>query len=292
MFYSRLFASIRGSRVSFEKFCLIAPARLRLICVVACPMKKGMYWIFWIPVATLALVFLLTTNALVREKDVVSVARRTVSITTRDGERLAAELFQPREKPIRKYPGVVLLSPFLESRQTYIKIDSAIAQAGMVVLSVDVRESGESARHKTMNLSSPRKLDLDANAALRFLAKDPLTDSTRLAILGTALTARAAVLGAGENKNVRALVLVSALLDSAALDLIKKTPSRPLLLLCSFEDAVAGPPSRSLYESSKNPYNQFHAYLNAGEGSEIWWSPARGEMALLIIDWLAKQLKR
>jgi hypothetical protein len=85
---------------------------------------------------------------------------------------------------------------------------------------------------------------------------------------------------------------VSALLDSAALALIKKTPSRPLLILCSFQDAVAGPQSRSLYESSKNPHSQFQAYLNAGEGSEIWWSPARGEMAFLIIDWLAKQLKR
>lgn len=255
-------------------------------------MKKSIDPIFWIPVAAVALVFVLVKSALVWEKDVITVAQKNVSLTTSDGERLAAELFQPREKPIRKYPGVALLSPFLEPRQTYIKIDSALAQAGMVVLSVDVRESGASAHNKTMNLSSPRRLDLDAKAALRFLAKDPLTDSTRLAILGTALTARAALLGAGENKNVRALVLVSALVDSVALELSTKTPWRPFLLLCSFEDAVAGPQARSLYESSKNPHSQFHAYLNAGEGSEIWWSPARGEMALLIIDWLAKQLKR
>jgi hypothetical protein len=113
-----------------------------------------------------------------------------------------------------------------------------------------------------------------------------------LAILGTALTARAALLGAGEKRNVRAVVLVSAILDPTAHDLVKKTPSRPLLLLCSFQDAVAGPLSRSLYASSKNPRSQFQAYLNAGEGSEIWWSPARDEMAALIINWLAKQLKR
>lgn len=254
-------------------------------------MKKSIDRIFWIPAAAVALVLILVQSALVWEKDVITVAQKTITFTTGDGERLTADLFQPREKASRKYPGVVLLSPFLESRQTYVKIDSAIAQQGMVVLSVDVRESGASAHNKIMNLSSPRKLDLDAKAALRFLANDPLTDSTRLAILGTALTARAALFGAGENKNVRALVLVSALVDSAALELTRKTPWRPFLLLCSFEDAVAGPQARSLYESSKNSHSQFHAYLNAGEGSEIWWSPARGEMAFLIIDWLAKQLE-
>lgn len=247
---------------------------------------------FWLLLAVLALFFFVTRNVSVREKNGITVVQKKVSITTSDGEILVADLFQPRETPNRKYPGVVLLSPFLEPRQTYIKIDSAIAQKGMVVLSVDVRESGESAHNKIMNLASPHQLDLDAKAALRFLANDSLTDSTRVGILGTALTARAALLGAGENKNVRAAVLVSALLDSAAFDLVNKSPFRSLLLLCSFEDAVAGPPSRSLYERSKNPNSQFKVYLNAGEGSEIWWSPARDEMAFLIIDWLAKQLER
>ena len=223
--------------------------------------------------------------------EAIGLEKKLISIKAEDGKHLAAHLYLPVTKNNSKLPGVVLLGPFLETRLTYDRVDSALAHSGMLVLSVDVRGSGESeGSGGDFDPSFVRDLPRDAKAALDYLASLPQVDSKRLAVLGTGITARAAVLGAGTDKNVRAVVLVSAALDSVGLAVIRQTPFRAVLTICSFQDAYAGAQAKLISEASQHRNSEIKVFMNAGEGSEIWWSHARPEMALYIIDWLSKVL--
>lgn len=223
------------------------------------------------------------------------IERREVSLPTADGQMLSADLLLPqlknRNSASKKTPGVVLLGPFLESRKLYIPLANTLCQQGFTVLSVDVRHPGKAGNGKSFDPPSVGKLPIDAEAAIAYLQTVPEVDTSRLAILGTSITARSAIVGAGLRKNVRGMILVSAVLDSAALEMIRATTFRPILVIVSFQDGVAGSQARTIYEASANADSRIEVYYEAGEGSSIWRTPHIIEMIPLIRDWLTNVLR-
>jgi len=73
------------------------------------------------------------------------------------------------------------------------------------------------------------------------------------------------------------------------LDLVRNSPDLPILVVVSFQDALAGSQAKEIYDSSTNEKSHIEVYMNAGEGSQIWFSHVTFEMAKFITDWLWKQ---
>ena len=252
-------------------------------------MKNAIWAVISIAVVVAILSLVINTKD---EAIPIGVNKQVVSLSTADSLKLTADLFEPDfgSNEEKKSPGLVLLGPFLESRELYSDLAEGLCWQGMIVLSVDVRNSGSSAAGQSFDSASIANLHLDAAAALSFLNGHTAVDTNNLAILGTGITARNALLGAGGKENVNAAVLVSALLDSAGFDIIRNSPFRPILVLVSIQDGPAGTQALEIYEASTHPETRIESYINAGEGSDLWRSYVRLEMISLITDWLTKQL--
>lgn len=224
----------------------------------------------------------------------IQINNRIVTVHTEDGLELTADLYEPSHgdvKKRRKSAGVVLLGPFLESRQVYSELAVGLCGRGMVVLSVDVRSSGSSAVGSTFDPTSIGKLTFDARGSLEFLASCPSVDPKRLAILGTSITARNALMGASQDENVNALVLISPVLDTSGFEVLRNCDFRPVLEIVSLQDTVSVTQVNHLRETLTHPESRIKSFDNAGIGSGLWHSRARLEMTDLIADWLSGQLK-
>jgi dienelactone hydrolase len=256
---------------------------------------KAAIWSALVIIALVALITLIKRKTSQKDDIAFDVERREVSVPTADGQMLSADLLLPqlknRQSASKKFPGVILLGPFWESRQLYIPLANTLCEEGFIVLSIDVRHPSEAGNGKSFDPQSIGKLPIDTEAAIAYLQTNPEVDSSRLAIMGTSITARSALLGAGFRKSVRGTILVSAVLDSVALEMIREAPFRPILVVVSFQDGPAGSQARAIYEASTHPDSHLEVYYEAGEGSGIWRTPHIVEMIPLITDWLTKVLR-
>jgi hypothetical protein len=255
---------------------------------------KAAIWSALIIIALVVLITLIKRQNSQKEL-AFDVERREISLPTADGQMLSADLLLPQlnnnGSVPERFPGVILLGPFLESRQLYIPLANTLCQQGFTVLSVDVRRPGESGNGKSFDPQSVGKLPIDTEAAIAYIQTVPEVDTSSLAILGTSITARSAIIGAGLRKSMRGTILVSAVLDSAALEMVREATFRPILVIVSFQDGAAGSQARTIYEASTNPDSHIEVYYGAGEGSYIWRTPQIIEMIPLITDWLTKVLR-
>lgn len=230
---------------------------------------------------------------------VFGVLQQTAHLDTNDGIELVATLYLPQspdstEAP-RTFPGAVFLSPYLESSELYAELAATLCRTGIAVLLTDVRHSGASiATNDGMDFSpeSFANLHLDAQAALSMLAEHPAINGDKLALLGTAITARTAVVAAQQRPQLRALVLVSAVLDPHAMELLPQAASRPTLTIVSMQDGPAAAQARAIFDASRKPDSHLEVYINAGEGSDLWRSHESPAMQTLIHDWLLQRLSK
>ncbi|MCG8603385.1 dienelactone hydrolase family protein [bacterium] len=244
-----------------------------------------------IVVAVIIMPFILRTPK--QETAAFEVSKQAVNLKSLDGLELSADLFEPATgegKQGGPYPGLVLLSPFGESREIYADFATLLCRQGVVVLSVDVRNSGESTATPESIVESIGKLDLDADAAVSYLQNQPSTAPNKIAILGTAITARSALMVSDLDEKIRAAVLVSAVLDSTGYEIIRSSPDCPILVLVSIQDGASASQARDIYEASANPASRIESYVNAGAGSDLWRVHMKFEMMSLIHDWLTTVL--
>src|SRR5579872_4424425 len=69
------------------------------------------------------------------------IARKTVSVTTRDGVRLATDLYLP---PLKQAPAIAIRTPHGRAKVVPVEIFLEFAKRGYVVISQDCRGTGES----------------------------------------------------------------------------------------------------------------------------------------------------
>ena len=258
-------------------------------------MHEKMKYAIWATatIAVIAIVLTFVLNKGKQETAFTKVIKQTVNLQSFDGIELSADLYEPDSggrKEQGKYPGLVLLSPFGESREIYSDFAIELCKKGIVVLSVDVRNSGASRIDQESVVESVANLGFDANAAVSYLQSQSNTTPGKIAILGTAITARSALMVADPKEKLRAAVLVSAVLDSVGYDVIRSSPDCPILVLVSIQDGPSASQARDIYEASANPLSQIESYMNAGSGSDLWRSHIRFEMTSLITKWLTKVL--
>ena len=135
-----------------------------------------------------------------------------------------------------------------------------------------------------------KSLQILTTAALNFLAEHPRVDKQALGILGSVISGRAAVMSSRNREDVRAIALVSSLLDGEAKDAIKSRADRPINVIVSMQDALAAGQAREIYDLCEHPGKHIEVYVNAGEGATLWTLPLRDELAAMLADWFTKHL--
>jgi len=221
------------------------------------------------------------------------IEKKKVTIIADDGVELSADLYEPKlegKSENKKYPGVILLSPYGVSRDIYSDIANELCRRHFVVLSVDVRNSGESKSSNDSFVENIANLGIDANTAVYYMQERSNVMQDKIAILGTALTARSALMVKNLNSTIKGVVMVSAIMDSVGYHVLDESSDCPILVLVSIQDPHAGSQALNIYQASGNSLSKIQTYFNAGSGVELWFSQVRSEMMTTIVEWLTKVL--
>lgn len=142
-----------------------------------------------------------------------AVAEETVSITTDDGKELKCTYFAPAQS---KAPVVILLPDTRCDRTSFGSIPKKFNAAGFAVLAMDLRYKDIIAKagSRKAQISTIQKQDLmalvkyDTKGGINFLSSKKEVDPERIALIGTSLGSRVAIIS-GVEYNLKALVLIS-----------------------------------------------------------------------------------
>jgi dienelactone hydrolase len=203
-----------------------------------------------------------------------------VVITSRDGVQLKGTYFSPGQPG----PGIVLFHQCDgHGRGSWGTWPRDLAAAGFHVLTFDNRGVGDSQRGR----ESAAALIGDADAAYSWLAWQPGVDKTRMAAGGSSC-------GGGTAANLlsthplRALVLISGGVGSAALAQIPKAPAVAVFAAASAGDPLASN-LPSAVQASRNPSSTMKSYDGSTHGVALFRKD--GELGPAIVKWLQGVMK-
>jgi len=215
-----------------------------------------------------------------------------VSFQTEDGWRIDASLFLP-ERPLEvPMPGVILLTePGWIDRTTFSGyLATHLAELDVAVLAIDFRGMGSSLGKKDFVLFSEKDMDgfrLDIKSAIKFLSAQKGIDPSRIALLGTGLSAHYAALEAAGNPAIKALVLLSAILDEESREAVGFRMDLPVLSIVGKEDKKRFQAAAEAFASSKSTDSDF--LMARGHGTSMFSHTAGLEEK--VVKWLESNLK-
>jgi len=212
-----------------------------------------------------------------------SAAGRAVTFAASDGTQLSATLYDSSNLPA---PAVVLVHMLGRSRDDWDNVATRLADAGLVVLAIDLRGHGRSSGAAAM---LPPMVD-DVRAAIAWMGGRPNVTPGGIAIAGASLGANLAALAAADSSHVRAVALLSPSLDYRGIRIdtgvIKRIGARPMWLAASTEDPYA---LRTLKElaTDAGPREQ-HLSRAPAHGTNLLAADA--DLARSLVDWLKRTL--
>lgn len=232
----------------------------------------------------LAAAFLILLAGAARAEDVVT-------FDTEDGWKLTGSLFLPQDAGAASRPGVLLLSePGWEDRTIFTSyLGEDLAKGGFVALSMDYRGTGASlGRKRFENFTAKEKegIALDIRAAMRFLAKRPGVDDSRLAIVAASWTATYAAREASENSDVQALVLISGAPGDAEKKYLDSEGGIPVLGVVGKDDKENLLELAKVYADSPNHSSDMLIAIGYGAGM---FSHTKG-LEAKVVAWLDRNL--
>ncbi len=161
---------------------------------------------------------------------------QTLTLTTDDGKSLAATFFHP--DGVSVLPAVLLLHQFAEDQSQWGQMPQRFGEAGVAVLTLDLRGHGGSDPQNgapTDIFRDPNQAPLDVAAAVAFLKASPLVMPERLGVIGTSVGANLAVVAMVQQQGVEAIVSISPRLSA-----IEDLAGNPAQLAVSSIYCVAG----------------------------------------------------
>jgi len=168
---------------------------------------------------------------------------------------------------------------------------------GYGVLTIDLRGHGDSMRQgerliKWVNFTDNdfRLMFMDVASGVQFLKSRAEVDPYDIGIVGTALGANLALNYASQNRQIRAVVLVSPGLNYRGVSSIGAITSygiRPILLIASEEDVYSAFSATELYSLAEG-IKDLRAYKNAGHGNRLLWKEEGTRR--LILEWLTDHM--
>jgi len=154
-------------------------------------------------------VLILITSTCQR-KDVMRQYEKPVTFT-RDGKQIVGMMHFPKQTS-PKYPAIILLHGFTghkaESHYMFTRLARSFAREGFICLRFDFLGSGDS-EGEFADMTILTELQ-DARSAVQFLLNQPEVDVNRIGLMGLSMGGCVAALLAGENSDIKSLVLWSA----------------------------------------------------------------------------------
>ncbi|MCH8266913.1 MAG: alpha/beta hydrolase [Acidobacteria bacterium] len=216
-----------------------------------------------------------------------------VSYLAEDGWKIQGTLYLPERIPQTPMPGVILMTePGWIDRSTFAGyLAIKLTERNVAALAIDFRGMGGSLGKKDFVMFSEKDLQglrLDIQGAVKFLTSHPGVDPSRIALLGTGLSAHYAALEAAENTAVKALVMLSAVLEEDSRKSIQaRAADLPILSIIGKGDKKRFQAAADVFSLSKNPDSDF--LMAKGHGTSMFsHTPGLEEK---VVEWLDHNLK-
>lgn len=174
-----------------------------------------------------------------------------VGFKTGDGVEIVADYYAPLDDSKGKAPCAICVHMYPAERTSWKPLVPDLLHAGFAVLAYDIRGAGESVLPKEKYLRrfySDRDEKLfgaawkDAEAAAKWLAKQPGCDAERIVMIGASVGCSISMDFASRNAQVRGIICLSPGVDYMGIDSLKharKLKDRALLLVAPKTEADA-----------------------------------------------------
>jgi len=217
-------------------------------------------------------------------------AKRDVDITAPDGLKLKASWYAA----VKPGPGVLLLHQCNGDRKGWDALATQLADAGISVLTFDLRGYGESAGERFL-AAPPEHRDAmaqhwpgDIDAAFAYFASQPGVDRSRIGVGGASCGVNNAVETARRHPEVKSLVLLSGTTSEAGRAFLESSDTRPVFVSASTGDDDALPYMQWLVLFLHDPRSMLIACRDAGHGAEMF--KVAKTLPALIVDFFERTL--
>ncbi len=185
------------------------------------------------------------------------------------------------ESPKANSAAVLLLHQFGSNRKSYYEFAKQLQIKGFGVLAIDGRGFGESVKTTDGKKVAAERTDdevkgmrADVSNAFDFLAKQKNVDAARIGIVGASYGSSLALIYGSENKQVKAVALLSPGLNyfgnMPTEPSIKNYGDRPILLVAADDDAESADSVKKLKASGANDKYEVKIYPKGGHGTGIF----------------------
>jgi dienelactone hydrolase len=214
-----------------------------------------------------------------------------VAFETEDGWKIHANLRIPQGRT-EKLPAVILFHSGLSDRHAYHELEIELAKAGLAVLNLDWRGKGESTnkgKYFDLTRAERDKGYLDALAAIKFLAAQPMIDADRIGVVGTVLGARYAMAALAEDPRIKTGVVLTGYIPTAKEKEYLTTNKLPILYVTSQGHGAVTQALTEMYQLTKAQGSELMVY----DGGAIGYQLFKLDQDLLprVVRWLREKLK-
>ena len=222
-----------------------------------------------------------------------SPAARVIDLTASDGVKLKATFFATAKPG----PGVLLLHQCNRQRKVWDELAQQLANAGINVLTLDLRGFGESGGTPVDKLSPQeaqaqgQKWPGDIDVAFAYLSSQPGVKRDVIGVGGASCGVNNSIQTARRHpKQVKSLVLFSGGTDLAGHQFLREASSLPVFAAVADDDEFRPTVEIMpwLFSLSSNPGKQFVHYATGGHGADIF--RVHPELRAKIVDWYVTTL--
>jgi dienelactone hydrolase len=178
-------------------------------------------------------------------------------------------------------PAVLLLHQWGSNRKAYDEFAQRLQAKGFGVLAIDGRGFGESVKTaggQTVGTDrgdeTVKGMKADVDNAFQFLARQKNVDAARIGIVGASYGSSLTMIYGAENKQVKAVVLLSPGLNYFGNlpieEAFRNYGDRPLLLVASGDDQNSAETSKKLKETTPNQKYEMQIYRRGGHGTGLF----------------------
>ena len=173
----------------------------------------------------------------------------------------------------------MLLHQWGSDRKSYDKFAKRLQAKGFGVLAIDGRGFGESVKTTDGKSVSPSRMDetvkgmkADVDNAFQFLTRQKNVDAQRICIVGASYGSSLAMIYGAENKQIKAVALLSPGLNYFGNlpieDAVKNYGERPLLLVAAEDDKESAETVKKLKQVNEKYETQI--YQKGGHGTALF----------------------
>ena len=220
------------------------------------------------------------------------VAKQDADLAAPDGVKLKVTYYSAGKPG----PGVLLLHQCNRERKTWDPLATQLAQAGLHVLTLDLRGYAESGDERYLSLTPQQqaaareKWPGDIDTAFQSLLDRAGVDKARIGAGGASCGVNNSIQLARRHPEVKTLALLSGNTTEDGRTFLQTAAGLPLLVSASEDDGDTLPYMRWLMAFSRNPQNKLVPFKAAGHGTDMF-AVEKG-LEPMLLEWFGTTLRQ